>query len=111
MKKYNSQKTIYNKKSLKRRNKISNKLRFTMFCTVCVISAVLLFGMLESVSASKYRETFVLTVSTGDTLWDIAKENNPLNKDIRSVIDDIIRINKLTSSDLCAGDKLTIPVY
>lgn len=108
---YNSKCTNKNRKNAKKKKIIANKLRFSLFCIVCIICTVSLFGMFTSANASKYQDTYVLTVATGDTLWDIAKENNPLGKDVRRVVDDIIRLNKLTSSQLSTGDKLIIPVY
>lgn len=97
------------KRSKKRRKTILRK-RF-IFWVVCIAVFGAMFGVFGNVSASKATETFVLTVSYGDTLWDIAKENNPQNKDVRKVIDDIIRLNRLTNTSLCCGDELIIPVY
>ena len=111
MKKYNSSKTAVRKHTPKRRTRIKSKFRFTLFCIVCAAAAVYLFGMFGTATASKYRDTFTLTVSTGDTLWDIAVENNPLKKDVRDVVDDIVRLNNMTSSALSAGDEIIIPVY
>ena len=111
MKNYNSSKTIRRNYTAKHRTRIKNKLRFTLFCTVCIAAAVSLFSMFSTATASKYRDTFTLTVSTGDTLWDIAVENNPKKKDVREVVDDIVRLNHMTSSSLSAGDEIIIPVY
>lgn len=95
----------------KRRTKIKNKFRFTIFCIICFLTLFSLTGLFRGVTASKYQETFTLMVSDGDTLWEIAAENNPQNKDIRDVVDDIIQLNKINVSSLSAGDKIIIPVY
>lgn len=97
------------KRSRKRRRMVLRK-RF-VFSVACLAVFGAMFGVFGNASASKDAETFVLTVSYGDTLWDIAKENNPQNKDVRKVMDDIIRLNKLTDTSLCCGDELIIPVY
>lgn len=53
-------------------------------------------------------------VSNGDSLWSIAKEekNSNLyyeNKDIREVIANIKKVNKLGNNDLSIGQKLLLP--
>ncbi|MGV8896698.1 MAG: LysM peptidoglycan-binding domain-containing protein [Rhodoglobus sp.] len=50
-----------------------------------------------------------VTVTSGETLWHLAGELSP-TADPRDVIDQIIRLNQLTSSDVFAGQELAIPV-
>ena len=99
------------RRNSKRRSRIANKKRFTSFCVFCVMCVVFLFGALNSATATKHSDIFVMTVSAGDTLWEIASENNPQNMDVRDVIDDIVRLNRMTETNLHAGDKIIIPVY
>lgn len=64
-----------------------------------------------TVSASpEIYEKQVITVHTGDTLWDIAAEWSGKEEDIREVIMRIQKENKLTGSDLSVGQQLVIPV-
>ena len=54
-------------------------------------------------------------VSQGDTLWNIAKENQVnneyyKNKDVRYIINDLIKINNLNNSNISINQKLQIPV-
>ncbi len=51
-----------------------------------------------------------VTAEKGDTLWGIAREHNYGNRDIRAVVDEIMRVNDMDSSQIRAGDKLNIPV-
>lgn len=52
-----------------------------------------------------------VTVMPGTTLWDLAADANP-EGDIRSTIDDIIRVNSLPSgSGLQIGATIAVPVY
>ena len=95
----------------KKRSRIANKGRFTLFCAFCMLCAFFLFSTLNSVTASKHSDIFVMTVSAGDTLWEIASENNPRNMDVRDVIDDIIRLNRMTETNMSAGEKIIVPVY
>jgi len=62
---------------------------------------------------TKYKEESIIL---GDTLWSISQEeakNNKYfeNKDIREIVSEIKRINKLDNLDLKEGQKLVIPTY
>lgn len=50
------------------------------------------------------------TVRGGDTLWSIADAHAEQDSDVRSVMDDIRRINDLSGSMLHAGQTLEVPV-
>ena len=64
-----------------------------------------------TVSASpEIYEKQVVTVHTGDTLWDIAADWGGKDEDIREVIMRIQKENKLTGSDILVGQRLVIPV-
>lgn len=98
------------KKKSKKHIKIVNKRRFAFFCTLCIIFTTVLCGI-KSATASRYSDTYTITVASGDTLWDIARENNPAGRDVRKIVDDIIRLNHMTDTSLYSGDKLIIPLY
>lgn len=54
-------------------------------------------------------------VSEGDTLWNIAKENQKnnvyyKNKDVRYIINDLMKINNLSNSNIRINQELLIPV-
>ena len=52
-----------------------------------------------------------VTVQPGHTLWEIAADANP-NGDIRSTVDDILRLNSLpNASALQMGSEIAVPVY
>ena len=55
-------------------------------------------------------EKQIITVHTGDTLWDIASDWSSKDEDIREVILRIQKENKLTGSNLAVGQQLVIPV-
>lgn len=86
---------------------ITNHRRFTAFCAVCILGILLLLN--TAATANRNVEFYQLTVSAGDTLWAIARENNPQNKDIRRVIDEIKRYNQLGNTPLYVGQQLLIP--
>ena len=54
-------------------------------------------------------------VSEGDTLWNIAKDNQKNNvyykdKDIRYIINDLVKINNLSNSNIRINQELLIPI-
>lgn len=68
-------------------------------------------GVTNSVAGSTASTvTFETIVAIpGDTLWSIATEVAPKH-DPREVIDEIVRLNQLPSSDLMAGQEIAIPL-
>lgn len=82
------------------------------FLLAFVLGAMLSGGFTYmTVSASpEIYEKQVVTVHTGDTLWDIAADWSGKEEDIREVIMRIQKENKLTGSDLFVGQRLVIPV-
>jgi LysM repeat protein len=53
--------------------------------------------------------TKILTVGSGDTLWDIAADITPAGGDVRETMADIEALNALDSSALQAGQRLVVP--
>ncbi|MBQ3145016.1 MAG: LysM peptidoglycan-binding domain-containing protein [Clostridia bacterium] len=54
-------------------------------------------------------------VSEGDTLWNIAKENQITNqyykdKDVRYIINDLMKINNLSNSNIRINQEILIPI-
>lgn len=82
------------------------------FLLAFVLGAMLSGGFTYmTVSASpEIYEKQVITVHTGDTLWDIAAEWGGRDEDVREVILRIQKENNLTGSDLAVGQQLVIPV-
>lgn len=103
-------KNLKRKKTTKR-TRIANKSRFMMFCSICVLIITLSVGSFTSVQATKSTETYTLCVASGDTLWEIARSSNTKNKDLRKVVDDIMKINNMRSTNIKSGDMLRIPIY
>lgn len=92
-----------------------NKNKFIRSITIMICLIVFMILILANISFShtevSYKE---IAVSSGDTLWSIAKyqkNNNDyfFDKDIRDIIAEIKKINNLKDSNLNIGDKLNIP--
>ncbi len=86
-----------------------------MFSLALAVIAVLvvLFGSstLAGGDAGVLPQTTTVTVLPGHTLWEIAADANP-NGDIRSTVDDILRLNSLpNASALQMGSEIAVPVY
>ena len=85
-----------------------------MSILVILILIIILFSnKTYSKVDTKYKEESIIL---GDTLWSISQEeakNNKYfeNKDIREIVSEIKRINKLDNLDLKEGQKLLIPTY
>lgn len=97
--------------------KIVDKRKFIRSTSITLGLIVFLILMLSNISFSHTEVTYKdISVSSGDTLWSIAKyeKNNNLyfaDKDIQDIIYQIKYINKLNSSDITVGDKLSIPTF
>lgn len=100
-----------NSRKIRKKTRIASKPRFTLFCILCALAITTCIGSLTSVQATKSTETYTLLVSAGDTLWEIARSENTIGKDIRNVVDDIMRLNNMRSTNIKAGDTLQIPIY
>ena len=92
-----------------------NMKRIIKSIVVITILVILVLLFIHSTSLSykdiEYNEVYV---SSGDTLWSIAKyeqENNNYykGKDVREIIFDIKKVNNLSNSDLIINQKLLIP--
>ena len=93
-----------------------NKRKFIRSISITIGLIVYLIILLSNISFSHteiaYKE---IAISSGDTLWSIAKyeKNNNIyfeDKDVRDIIEEIKYINNLNNSNLNIGDKLNIPV-
>lgn len=67
-------------------------------------------GALATVDASAPTGTFeTVTIAAGESLWGVALEIAP-HDDPRDVIDAIVRLNALETSNVAAGQRLAIPL-
>jgi len=92
--------------------RVVNRFRFISFLLICLLILSLIIVPLfnTSFARSKESKSYVqITVNPGDTLWQIAREYGPGNKDVREVIYDICKLNGISAETLKAGDMLLIP--
>ena len=95
--------------------RIINRKKFirSVSITICLIIFLIMLFINTSFSHTeiKYKK---ISVISGDTLWNIAKQERNTNdyfnnKDIRDIVDEIKYLNNLKSSNLNIGDELAIP--
>ncbi|WP_425447512.1 LysM peptidoglycan-binding domain-containing protein [Dethiothermospora halolimnae] len=91
---------------------IVNKTRFTIFITILFL--ILLFILttalnLDAVYSRSYNKHHKVVVRRGDTLWNIARDNNHNNEDIRRVLHNIIEYNDIKETTVFPGDIIKVP--
>ncbi len=95
-----------------KRYRIVNKFRFTLFVTVCLVLFVFIAGSVLGyfdVRGVHDPKCVEVRVTSGDTLWNLAKAYGPVNADTRRVIYEIKQINGVSAETLRAGQVLLIP--
>ena len=107
-----SKKTLQSKKVKRSRRANIGLARFLV-----VLSLTTVFGAgfaMQAGAGSKDLPTkagsyVTVTLAPGETLWSLAKALNN-GGDVRELVDTIIKVNGLTSSDIAAGSKIRVPL-
>ena len=105
------------KNKSKKRRAYSRIIKLVLCLTIFAATAAIIIAVKsdkttadESLELNKYYTS--ITVESGDTLWDIAKEyRKSETSDINSYIDEIKSINNLVTDDITAGQNLIIVYY
>lgn len=85
-----------------------------MFLTAVMFMLISITGMFigdnqaESLTKPVYSE---IVIQYGDTLWDLAQEFGPDDKDVREIIHEICRINNISAETIYPGQTILIPAY
>ena len=107
-----SKKTLQIKKV--KRSRRAN-IRLARFLVVLSLTTVFGAGFaMQAGAGSKDLPTkagayVTVTLAPGETLWSLAKALND-GGDVRELVDTIIKVNGLTSSDIAAGSKIRVPL-
>ncbi|MTI67773.1 MAG: LysM peptidoglycan-binding domain-containing protein [Firmicutes bacterium] len=97
---------------MRKRIVIANKVRFIIFMTCLILLLLTTTNIIlntNKVFSTTYQEYKTIVVNKGDTLWEIASNNNPKEEDVRKVVYELKVVNKLKSSYIRPGDILKIP--
>jgi hypothetical protein len=93
--------------------RLTRRGRLVVFVTSLLLVLTAAFflagGAVGTGEAGTPPPTEIVQVGSGDTLWGIASEI-AVDGDVRSVMDDIQRLNALESAGIQAGQKLRVPV-
>jgi LysM repeat protein len=85
-----------------------------MFMTLAIIMLISIAGtaigadVSESLTKPVYSE---IVVQPGDTLWDLAVQFGPENKDTREVVFEICKVNNIAADSIIPGQTILIPEY
>ena len=91
------------------------KIRLARFLVVLSLTTVFGAGFAMQAGAgskdvpTKSNSYVEVTLAPGETIWSVAKSLND-GGDVRELVDQIIKVNALTSSDLAAGSKIRVPL-
>ena len=96
--------------------RITNNKKFirSIFILLGIILSLTLFISKAGFSHGE-TEYKTIYVSEGDTLWNIAKANQTNNgyykdRDVRYIINDLMKINNLSNSNINVNQELLVPV-
>lgn len=94
--------------------KIVNKKKFIRSIIIIGIILFISFILINNTLSHNEISYKTIYISSGDTLWGIAKQEKNCNiyfedKDIRTIVDEIKHTNGLNKADLIIGQKLNIP--
>lgn len=96
--------------------KIKNIKKFIRSIFIILgIAAITILLISKSTLSHKEVEYKTIYVSQGDTLWNIAKLNQTnnqyyKNKDVRYIINDLMKINNLDNTNIGINQELLIPI-
>ena len=87
--------------------RIVNRKRFIRSMAIVIFLLVALFNI-SVAKSNEEAEIISYTITPGETLWSIAKEYTPANKDITQTIYEIEKLNNLDNATIYAGQTIQI---
>lgn len=87
--------------------RIVNRKRFIRSIAIVMFLLIGLFNF-SIAKSNEEAEIISYTITPGETLWSIAKEYTPDNKDIRQTIYEIEKLNNLDNATIYAGQIIQI---
>ena len=97
-----------------RKYRIKSKSRLTAFIMMTAVLLMLLCGFAfggYAADGAEIDEYIQVTVSYGDTLWDLAREYMPSDMDLREAVYILADVNDVSADYLEAGMVLNVPTH
>ena len=97
-----------------RRSRKAN-IRLARFLVVLSLTTVFGAGFAMQAGAgskdipTRANSYVTVTVANGESVWSIAKALTS-DQDVRSLVDQIVKVNGLSSADVAAGTKIRVPL-
>lgn len=92
-----------------RRGRLVLAALITLLCGAVLFAVAVLTADRAQASSAQPDVSFsYVVVEPGQTLWALASDLDP-NADPREVIDEVVSLNQLQSSELRTGDRIAIP--
>ena len=92
--------------------RIKSKFRFITSLVIMAALVICIFGAVTglSVSTALTKPQYInVTVSSGDTLWNIAESYMTNDTDVRKAVYEICKCNDINASDLTPGMVIKVP--
>jgi cell division protein YceG involved in septum cleavage len=87
------------------------KQKLAHYIAFSILSLMLIGAFLYATKPVSKEDYIEITVSAGDTLWELAeKYNDSHDLSTREFIEWVIDVNHLTDQQIVAGEKIIIPV-
>lgn len=106
------------KRKLRRQKEIRRKIILAILSVCIILTCALSYSALISNASAEvtdisYKYFTSIEVSYGDSLWSIAEEykDDKFYDSTEDYIEEVVRMNHLTSSNIKAGQCLIIPYY
>lgn len=78
---------------------------------IILISLSLILAISVFHSAGKTQEEYVnVKIKSGQTIWEIASKNSSDDTNLRKLVYDIKKINRLKTAELHPGDRIKVPI-
>lgn len=85
------------------------RLVVSVLAALGIVGSVLVAGTAVATDPEPPIEVATVTIAPGETLWHHAQDVPTTGQDLRDVVDTIMEINGLSTSQLQAGQQLLVP--
>lgn len=93
----------------RRRQVRSRQVAFALLLTIAAVCSLAMAAAPRRAASVDRRPLLAVTVDRGDSLWGLVARYGPKDRDIRLMIDEVLRINGLASPELQPGQVVLIP--